>query len=402
MKDLVDGEILNTAVNEAINRYPYFKRKIALNEADEYVLLDSNEPIIVTKTSSKNPILGSKETNGYLISVDYDDTDINFNISHSLTNGPGVLEWALTTVYQYVTRNENIDLDCPDIRKLDTPFLHGECEVISERLLPKDNRPLWNGYKEKKINTYTLLKGFLRCILQPGSVDNYYLISIDEKDLMKYIKDNDGSPATFFSVMMFRAADKWMPKKYKDIEIGNYVCTARHLGIENSYMDSTMPFSTRYKREMSNLSTEKLCTMTRGNTFLQTDESVIIEYWKNKFSTLKKMKEVKGLKAKKKIYMEDGQPHTRAILTKTATVSYIGKYDLGELSSYVKNLSVLVDGEGIIEILALNQKFYITFMQKDKKERWFKSFLAALDDEKIKYSVEGPFDKNLSKGQLPK
>lgn len=402
LKDLVNGEVLNKATNEAINRYPYFRRKLDINDLDEYVLLESNEPVVVTRTSPKGPILGSKETNGYLISVDYDDYSINFNISHSLTNGPGVLEWALTTVYQYVTEKENVKLDCPSIRKVDSPFLKDECTTITSDLLPKDNVPLWKGYKEKKIKTYTLLKGYIRCILQPGSVDNYYSISIDEKELMQYIKDHDGSPATFFSVIMFKAANKWLPKKYKDVEIGNYVCCARQLGIPNSYMDSSMPFSTRYKRKTVNLSTEKLCTMTRGNTFLQTDESVIIEYWKNKLATLEKMKEAKGLKAKKKIYMTYGNPHTRAILPVTGSISYIGRYDLGELSPFIKNVSVLVDGEGIMEILALNNKFNITFMQKDKKERWFKSFLSALDDENIKYTVEGPFNKNLSKGILPK
>lgn len=399
MKDVVDGKVLESAVNNAIKRYPYFKRKLELNADGEYLLVDSDEPVVVTKTSSNNPVLGSKETNGYLIAVDYTENWIYFNISHTLTNGMGLFNWALTTVYEYVTEKENVVLNCPNIRKPDSPLLDGECAEITEEMLPEDNEPLWKGFN-KKIHTYTLLRGYIRCMLQPKSIDNYYLITIDEKELMQYITSNDGSPATFFSVMMFRAADKWMPAKYKDIEIGNYICTASILKLPNTHQDSSMSISTRYKREMAKWSTEKLCTMTRGNLFLQTDESVVIQYWKKMLALKKQMQQTKGIKNKRKLCSSSKLLHTSQILSKTASVSYMGRYSLGDLSAYIKSITMVGNGEGMVGIMAIDGKFCITFMQKDKKERWLKSFLSVLDDEHVKYTIEGVYDKNMSKGTL--
>lgn len=401
MNDTIDGDILKTAVNDAVKRYPYFLKKLIVNENNNYEFIDNNKPIVVTKTTDSNPVLGGKDANEHYLTVDYDEFKISFNMIHALTNGPSFMELALTTLEHYVNLKEKVTLNCPNIRKIDSPFLPDECDEIKESDLCGFTESIWKGHKNKKIKTYSILRGYLRCMLQHKGVDNYYLISIDEKELMQYIKQNDGSPASFFSVIMFKAAAKWMPKKYEDVEIASAVCMARAVGMKNCYKDTTMVASTRYKRNMAEWSTQKLCTMTRGNLFLQSDESVAADFLKNKLRVLDKVLMAKTFREKRKISHE-ANPHTFAILPMTADISYIGKYELGDLSGYIKNIAGIVDGEGMLESLSFNNKFYITFLQKDKHERWLKSFLSVLDEEKVDYKIEGPFNKNLSKGILPK
>ncbi len=394
MKDKVDEAVLTEAANIAINRYPYFKVRIEIDDEGGYVLKPNSQPIVVTKTSMNNPRINSAEVNFHVASIDYEDNIIYFNLCHNVANGPGMMEWVLTTLYQYVSMKEGKELDCPMIRKPDSDLLADECEEINPSLLPEDSKPIWNGYKGK-VKTYSMLRSLLPCLLPGNSVNNFYLIRIDEKELMKYIQDNDASPASLFSVLMFKAADKRIPKKYSDIVIDMPVSTARVLGIPNNHSDSTMHIHIRYKRDMVSWDVKKLCTMTRGNMLLQTDYTMAVEYWKKKLANWITQGNIKGLKEKRRFYAKHSD--LSGMLEATANISYIGRYQTGELSEYVDSIVAIVDGEGASETMALNGEFMIAFLQKDKKERWFRAFVSVLDELGIKYKVEGPYEKNQSK-----
>ncbi len=86
----------------ATQRYPYFKKRITVNEEGAYVLLDNNSEIAVFKTKKNNPEIGSEEVNNHILYVDYEDRDIYFNISHSFAGGKGIQPWVMTCVYQYI------------------------------------------------------------------------------------------------------------------------------------------------------------------------------------------------------------------------------------------------------------------------------------------------------------
>lgn len=397
MKETVNGELLSKAANIAINRYPYFRVRVDIDENGGYILLPNDLPIVVTKTSENNPRICSKDVNYHVASLDYEDNIIYFNLCHNVANGPGMMEWVLTTIYQYVSMKEGRTIDCPKIRKPDSELFPDECQEITPELLPKDNEPIWNGYKEK-VKTFSMLQSLLPCFIPGRGVSNFKLIRIDENELMKYIQEKDASPASLFAVLMFKAALKRIPQKYDDIVIDMPVSTARVLGIPNNHSDSTMHIHIRYKRNMNDWDVKKLCTMTRGNMFLQTDYTMAVDYWKHKLDNWIEQEKIVGLKEKRKFYSKHSD--LSGMLNATANISYIGRYDLGELIDYVDSIAAIVDGEGSFEAMALNNEFMLAFLQRDKKERWFKAFISVLDEMGIKYKVEGPFVKNQSKAEI--
>ena len=70
MKDEVDINILDKAVNAAIKRYPYFAVRVTVDEDGGYILVPNDKKIVVMPTVEKLPMIGSKSINDHLLFVD--------------------------------------------------------------------------------------------------------------------------------------------------------------------------------------------------------------------------------------------------------------------------------------------------------------------------------------------
>jgi hypothetical protein len=128
MKDEVDINVLDKAVNASIKRYPYFAVKVTVDEDGGYVLVPNDRKIVVIPTAEKMPRVGSSSVNDHLLYVDCSGKDIFFNISHTMCGGRGFQPWVMTNVYEYVKEKYNVEPFAPEIRKPDSDFLPGETE----------------------------------------------------------------------------------------------------------------------------------------------------------------------------------------------------------------------------------------------------------------------------------
>ena len=61
MKDEVDINVLDKAVNLAIRRYPYFAVRVTVDEDGGYILVPNDRKIVVMPTAEKMPMLGSSK-----------------------------------------------------------------------------------------------------------------------------------------------------------------------------------------------------------------------------------------------------------------------------------------------------------------------------------------------------
>ena len=59
MKEPVDIDVLEQAVNTAIKRYPYFAVRVSVDEDGGYVLVPNDKRIVVMPTAEKMPKVGS-------------------------------------------------------------------------------------------------------------------------------------------------------------------------------------------------------------------------------------------------------------------------------------------------------------------------------------------------------
>lgn len=397
MKEEVDLDVLRSSVNTAIKRYPYFCKEIILDTDGSFDLIDNNRDIAVIQTIDNLPLLGSEEVNRHLFYVDCDGRDINFNISHSLAGGKGFSPLIETCLYQYVTDKFRVNLYVPNIRKPDSDLLDGEDgDIDVSRFNLEEKMPL----KKKNIG-YAILEPYIRSFLSPSKRENqYYILSFDSKDILKYAKANDSSVASSFIVFLFKAMCKVLPKKAKRIS-----CVVAHnpladFGYPNQHIDIRTHVTVEYDRKMESYDNKRLGTITRGQIYLQTDPSyTAIELYRI-FTNLQKLDAINN-PILKKLY---------AFFTRTALfdgagtfmLNYTGYRDYGELADYIESYVFLVDGHAMTEITSMSDRLFMCFMQMDRDDKYIHAIKQVLDQNKIPYSIKGPFTTNHVSVELPK
>ena len=88
LTDAVDGEILRLAAEKAFRRFPYFARKVVLNDQSAYELKPCERPITVTP-DDHIVRLGTPDTNNLLFAITYGGNDVFFNFSHNFCGAGG-------------------------------------------------------------------------------------------------------------------------------------------------------------------------------------------------------------------------------------------------------------------------------------------------------------------------
>ena len=69
------------------------------------------------------------------------------------------------------------------------------------------------------------------------------------------------------------------------------------------------------------------------------------------------------------------------------SVSYVGKVDWGGMEGHICDVYTITDGDLMLEVNALPDKFCITFQRFTKKADAVNAFCAVLDEEKQPYTV---------------
>ena len=78
----------------------------------------------------------------------------------------------------------------------------------------------------------------------------------------------------------------------------------------------------------------------------------------------------------------------------------MGREDWGGMTEYVERVHVITDAHLLFEILDVGDKFCISLMQMNKKEKYMDCFCQILDEEKIPYKIHGVFKNHLPISKL--
>ena len=392
MRDPVDIETLKSAVNVATDRYPYFKKRITVDEEGAYVLEDNHEPVAVFPTRRKAPAVGSEEVNRHMLYVDTEGKDIYFTISHSLAGGKGIQPWVMTCIWQYVAEKYGVAADAPGIRKPGSAFLPTELTEPSYDILAKE-KPI---YQFPGGKAALLLSDYINGFINPlAKKEAYYLFTFEQPELMRFSKNNDSSVASLCTVLMFKMLDKVLPKKAAVIRgvLAHNPCAS--LGIPDSHSDFLTHLYVDYQREMAAYDMEKLGTLTRGQMILQADATCSSEVVRRQLELRDGIDRCKGLRQKRRYAGKNNQNLGKGVVHGTYNVNYTGNLDWGELAAYVESFVFIVDGHLLTEITAMGSRIFFAVMALVKADKYIKAFCGVLDELGIKYKLEGPFPKNL-------
>lgn len=398
MKAAINYDALNQAAQRGIKRYPYYAVKVVLGGEGNYDLQSNSNPITVLPTRKKLPAFGSDEVNKHLVFIDYDGDEVFFNIHHTLTGATAALEWAKTTLYEYVRIAFKTELPTEGIRTADSPLLNGETDYPREDSLI-EAEPYWKG---KSVQTYYRKSDYLIAALNPfNKGERYYAIDIDKDSLMKYARQTGGSPTSVLTVLMLRSMFRALPEKIETITAGVIHNFSKEIGCENSYRDMVRILYIPFRREQLSMPDDELNKLAREAIAEQTKQEheqaemrYIIDSY-NITDTMPSLQEKCAYNMMHNRYMNCPRS--------TYSISYFGKNTtLGALEDYVSSVYCISEGSLFLEVIPMADKFCISFYLVRALRRFINSFFQSLLEAGLKHTIEGPILKNLPTIDLPK
>ena len=398
MKETVDGQILRQAAERAFRRFWYFAKTVRLGPDDAFIFENTGMPIVVKEETEVPVVLGSAETNGLYFCVTYTDRTIFFNFAHNFCGGCGAMPWIQATLWQYLTDRYRTAVSREGIVVPNDPVYAREMAYPDAEALP-DDEPLGGGYKGG--NSYIPMEEYMTYFSNPSAGTVYYPIEIGNRELMKYAKENDGSPNSILCAVFFKALSRVYRDNPQAAQISaKIVANYRNdVGCPYTYRDLVRLLHVKYTADMADWSIEKLSTMTRGSMYLQMQPEFGVQEYKKLVEFRNGIDEQKTFQEKAGYALTNSL--MRADVTDTFTVSYVGNISWGGLAEYIESVNSITDGHLMLEVNSLPDKFCISFEQFTDDRKYLDAFLQVLDEEGISYTAGEAEPTGLPGIQLP-
>lgn len=379
----VRGDVLRDAAEKAFRRFPYYARKAVINSKGAYELVPCEKPITVTPDAHVVR-LGTADTNDLLFAITYEGSSIFFNFSHNFCGGCGAMRWIKATVWQYLTDLGHV-IGTAGIMTADTPVTPEETKEPDIHSLPQD---LPVGNLDFSRDSFTLTSDYMAFMKDPNGVMGSYPISIPKAALMKYSRDNDGSPNSIISSVLFRMCTRLFPDQTRfSVHIS---CNYRDdVGCPETYRDMVRQIHIPYPIRMKDWPIEKISTVTRSKMYIQMQPEVSWMIFRKVDAFRRAIDDQPDLEAKAD-YAVNNSPTTHGIPS-TCVISYVGKIEWGGLAPFIEGIYSLTFGHLMLEINATEKNFCISFQTVHQHERYVKAFLSILDEEGLPYTI-GEFE----------
>lgn len=395
MKDKIEYESLKRAAEKAFTRFPYYSKQIHIDEEGGVDLIPNPRTICVNPVNSQKTYLFSKEVNYQPCSIEYEDNCIYFNMYHGMCGGCGTFLWIKTTVYEYICDCYGVHPDPGSTIMTDTPILEEEYAYPKLEEIPQD-KPVG---KIKKDDVWfpglEYLFGFGNLIFSDSL---HYEFEIPKKELMKYVSENDGSPMSAVAAVMVKALNRALPKNDKPFRVETNHNYRQEVGCPKTHHDLLSHVFCFIPYHAQNWPIDKLCTVIRGSTHLQIQPEYAYETLREFYAYTDGIDNVKGLKNKNKYASKNS--HRVPDVHNTILINYVGREEWGGMTEYVERAHIITDAHLLFEILDVGDKFCISLMQMNKKEKYMDCFCQILDEEKIPYKIHGKYKNHLPISKL--
>lgn len=374
LKEPIDGDILQSVVQELSVRFPYFYVKAVVRDNDVY---PEPNPLPMTVRNTWDPIaFNSAQSNYHLAAWKYEGTRVALEISHSLTDGAGVFPYVKSVLYLYLTRKTGEALDPEGIR------LPKEAIPESETGNPFAALDI-DGAKEP-LYVKPTVEDFLRIKAEGDLTPQVHYVKLKESQLIEYCRDFDGSPNAMIAVMFARAARKYDPDNEKTVSVSVAIDHKAMLGSYDNYRLFANVIELDFTKSRSLNDLMKSCTMARGQMMLQAQPENSLWAMKQRKLTYAKLEQLPLEIKLGAIAKSAGLPRW------TFSVSYVNSRSFGSLDPYIEGLSVVAD-PGVFdigcEISCINHHFFLTIIQSFTADRFVELFLRELSSVGIDCEV---------------
>ena len=360
LKDPVDGEILRSAVEASRIRFPYFYVRAAYRGKDE-VTVPNNLPMTVRNTW--DPVsFNTEAANFHLAAWKYKGHRLAFEISHSLTDGTGVLPYVQSVLYLYLSKATGNSFDPAGFR------LPGQLIPESETGNPFRNLDVDGAvplYQKKPI------PDFFRLTDGADWDKTVFCLKLLESQVMQYCRKFDGTPNVIVSVMLAKAARRLNPSCEKTVTAMVCINHKALLGNHDNYRCFVGSAFLDFPRDRNLDNVQETCTIARGQLMLQAQPE-------NALWDIRQMKQ--GLSAP-----------SPDIPQASICVSYLGSRSFGPLDPWIDEFYIMTSLSKITDVLCeitcVGHSFFLAFMQPFSLPDYFRCFLEELTAAGIQYEL---------------
>lgn len=381
MNSPIDHAVLSHSVAKAMERYPYFC--ISVEKEGNEILLRSNPRPVTVFDDDRCVILGSEESNRHLISFGCKDNKIILNASHYIADGMGIIPVVKTVLYLYTSAIYGDEgFDTANIR------LPGDPVPETEYAYPFPDKPI-------DIEPLVARKPLDEVYTLDGDAfdgDGLYAyhLRVPQKLLMSKANTTDGSPVSFFSVLLYRALcrlDSELDLPVVAHVQHQYRAALRAPMTHDSivrYIPATLP------PRVKSFDVELQNTVFRGQIIIESEPGAAINSVNQLLMALPDGEEVslEDKMASMSKYVND------SISKKTFGISYVGRMDWSGLERYVEDMHAYIgEKQGrsmlLIEVSTIGEDFSLNFMQSGRGERYVEAFADQLRELDIPIRIVG-------------
>ena len=242
----------------------------------------------------------------------------------------------------------------------------------------------------------------LKYILNPFARDCYYYqIEIPADALLSYNKGIDASPNSIIASIMYKVCTRlFTPKDGPHLAARIPADFRDDIGCPDSYRDFVRYIHVKYDWDLKDEPIEKLNMRTCGALISQNQPELSCEVFRHREQLHDAIDALPDLKSKK-AYASRNSPY-RTDVRDVYTVSYVGKTDWGGMAAHIRGIYTITDGDLMLEVNALPDKFCISFQRYVKRPDAVNAFCAVLDEEGLPYTVSERLVRWLPEIRLPK
>ena len=411
LSDAVDEELLTQAAREAITRFPYFSVIVGLDEGENFVLLPNDSPLPVLPEKDERLMLGSEEIGGHLFALTWRDDTIWFNWAHCCCGAFGALPWIKTTLYQYLAKKYGKIEPPADLKAVGTPVDDAEYAYADPDSLPaKDPAQRYEGGD----SNVGIEQDYLYFLNPFAKNVYYYQLEFDSNIFMDYARRIGGSPNSVLAALMLKTTvhyfserkDQHVPenmvfeRKNQHISAKIAADYRKDIGCNESYRDFVRFIHVKYEWEMEKEPIEKLSQMARKAINQQRQPENTFEWYRTLVDAQRGIDSQPDLRSKIKyarkhsIYRSDSRD--------TYMVSYVGQTEWGGMAKYIRSAFTITDGNLMLEVNALPDKFCVTFQLLSRGRKPLDRFCEVLREEGLSFTVSDRMIRYMPDLVLPK
>ena len=370
----IDGELLKEAALELRERFAYFYVRAKIEDNDIVVVPN---PLPMTVRNTWAPIeLASKEANYHLAAIKYEENRICLEMNHALSDGAGVSPFFKSLLFVYLSKKTGVSFPAQGFR---LPGSEAPLSETGDPFAAVDTDSIQGPFYEKKPTA-----DFYRLPSLTGEADHIYYLKLPVSAVMKYCKENDGSPNVIMAVLIARAIRRVDPQSEKTVTVSVAIDHKSMLGNFENYRMFANAYELDFPKERQLDDIMKSCTLTRGQLMLQAQPENSAWYIKTRKMGFEKMN---AMPLQMKL---DMLPKAASAVRWTAAVSYEKSRSFGPLDPYIKELYGLAEVRSIdviCEIACINNSFFVALAQCNSSRELFEALLCELEQAGVPFEI---------------